>query len=141
MHRLLLAFASAISLLIGVVASPVRADDTETCRKWVGDDALAACTRLISSGTRRGGDLAEAYIWRGIIYIRFKGDWDRAIADFGEAIRLGSKDPGAYAGRAAANLRKGNIDRALPDLTEGLRLDPRAPRRPQRPWLLLQQEG
>ena len=127
MHRLLLAFASAISLLIGVVASPVRADDTETCRKWVGDDALAACTRLISSGTRRGGDLAEAYIWRGIIYIRFKGDWDRAIADFGEAIRLGTKDPGAYAGRAAANLRKGNIDRALPDLTEGLRLDPRHP--------------
>jgi tetratricopeptide (TPR) repeat protein len=127
MHRPLLAFASVISLLIGVIASPAWADDTETCKKWVGDDALAACTRLISSGTLRGGDLAEAYIWRGITYIRFKGDWDRAIADFGEAIRLGTKDPAAYAGRAAAYIRKGDTDRSLPDLNEGLRLDPRHP--------------
>jgi tetratricopeptide (TPR) repeat protein len=80
---------------------------------------------LISS--LRGGDLAQAYVWRGITYARFKGDWDRAIADFSEALRLGSKDPGAHAGRAAANLRKGDIDRALPDLNEGLRLDPRHP--------------
>jgi Tfp pilus assembly protein PilF len=125
MRRLLPGIASVLAVLVALVAAPVRADDSETCRKWVGDDALAACTRLIS--TRRGSELAQAYIWRGITYSRFKGDWDRAIADFDEALRLGSKDPGAYAGRAAANLRKGNIDLALPDLNEGLRLDPRHP--------------
>ena len=96
-------------------------------QKWAGDDALAACSRLISSRTRHGGDLAQAYVWRGITYVRSKSDWDRAIADFGEALRLGSKDPGAYAGRAAAYIRKGDVDRALPDLNEGLRLDPRHP--------------
>jgi tetratricopeptide (TPR) repeat protein len=122
MRRLLPAIASALFVLAGVFAVPARADDVDTCKKWVGDDALAACTRLISS--LRGGDLAQAYVWRGITYIRFKGDWDRAIADFTEAIRLGSKDAGAYAGRAAANIRKGDIDRALPDLNEGLRLNP-----------------
>jgi tetratricopeptide (TPR) repeat protein len=125
MRRLLPAIASALLVLIGVFAAPARADDTETCRKWAGDDALAACSRLIQ--TLRGGDLAQAYVWRGITYTRFKGDWDRAIADFTEALRLGSKDPGAYAGRAAAYIRKGDIDRALPDLNEGLRLDPRHP--------------
>jgi tetratricopeptide (TPR) repeat protein len=125
MRRLLPAIASALVVLIGVFAAPARADDTETCRKWAGDDALAACSRLIE--TRHGGDLAQAYVWRGITYTRFKGDWDRAIADFSEALRLGSKDPGAYAGRAAGYIRKGDVDRALPDLNEGLRLDPRHP--------------
>ncbi len=124
MRRLLPAIASALFVL-GILAVPARADDTETCRKWVGDDALAACTRLIQ--TQRGDDLARAYVWRGITYARFKGDWDRAIADFSEALRLGTKDAGAYAGRAAAYIRKGDIDRALPDLNEGLRLDPKHP--------------
>jgi tetratricopeptide (TPR) repeat protein len=124
MHRLLLAFACALSVLLGVIASPVRADDTETCRR-AAEDALAACTRLISSGTLRDADLAQAYVWLGISDMRYRGDWDRVIADFNEGLRLGSEDPGAYAGRAGAYIRKGDLDRALPDLNEGLRLDPR----------------
>jgi tetratricopeptide (TPR) repeat protein len=127
MHRPLLAFASALIALFGILAAPARADDMETCKKSDGDDALAACTRLISSKTLRGGELAQAYVSRGLIYIRFKADWDRAIADYDEALKLNPKFAGAYAGRAAANLRKGNIDRALPDLNEGLRLDPKSP--------------
>src|SRR5258707_15806192 len=94
MHRLP-GIALALLMLVGAFALPARADDTETCRRWVGDDALAACTRLVQ--TQRGGDVAQAYVWRGITYMRFKGDWDRAIADFNEGLRLGSKDPGAYA--------------------------------------------
>jgi tetratricopeptide (TPR) repeat protein len=127
MHRPLLAFASALIVLFGILAAPARADDMETCKKSDGDDALAACTRLISSKTLRGGELAQAYLSRGLIYIRFRADWDRAIADYDEALKLNPKIAGAYTGRAAANLRKGNIDRALPDLNEGLRLDPKSP--------------
>ena len=69
MHRPLLAFASALIVLFGILAAPARADDTETCKKSDGDDALAACTRLISSKTLRGGELAQAYLSRGLIYI------------------------------------------------------------------------
>jgi tetratricopeptide (TPR) repeat protein len=127
MHRPLLAFASALIAFVGLPVAPVSADDTATCKTWVGDDAIAACTRLISSNTLRGRDLAQAYVWRGANYIRFKGDLDRAIADYDETLRLDPKSVGAYAGRAAVNLRKGNIDRALPDLNEGLRLDPNHP--------------
>jgi tetratricopeptide (TPR) repeat protein len=125
MRRLLPGVASALGVFIALVAVPARADDSETCKKLAGDDALAACTRLISS--LRGAELAQAYVSRGVGYLRFKGDYDRGIADFTEALRLGSKDPGAYAGRAAANLRKGNIDLALPDLNEGVRLNPNHP--------------
>jgi hypothetical protein len=75
MHRLLLALASALYVLVGILAAPVRADDMATCRRWADDETIAACSRLIASGTQRGGDLAQAYLWRGITYIRFKGDW------------------------------------------------------------------
>ncbi len=127
MHRLLPAFAAALIALIGTAAAPARADDVETCKRWIGDDSIAACTRVITSNTLRGRDLAQIYVSRAATYIRFKGDWDRAIADYDEALRLDPKIAGAYAGRAAAYIRKGNIDRAWSDLTEGLRLDPRHP--------------
>ena len=127
MHRSRLAFASALFAFFSVLIPPASADDMATCKTSAGDDAIAACTRLISSKKLGGGVLAQAYVWRGVNYIRFKGEWDRAIADYNEALRLDPKTVGAYAGRAAANLRKGNIDRALPDLNEGLRLDPKSP--------------
>jgi tetratricopeptide (TPR) repeat protein len=114
-----------LSAFFGVTSA--RSDDTATCKTWTGEEALAACTRMITSNTLRGGDLAQVYLWRGITHARNTGDWDRAIADFNEAIRLGSRDAGAYAGRAAAYIRKGEIDRALPDLNQGLALDPKQP--------------
>jgi tetratricopeptide (TPR) repeat protein len=107
--------------------TPARSDDAATCRTWTGQEALAACTRMIASNSLRGDDLAQAYLWRGITHSRNTGDWDRAIADFSEAIRLGTKDAGAYAGRAGAYIRKGEIDRALTDLNQALALDPKHP--------------
>ncbi len=119
--------ASFLAFLLSAIAgvTPARSDDAATCRTWTGQEALAACTRMITSDTLRGADLAQAYLWRGITHARNSGDWDRAIADFSEAINLGSRDAGAYAGRAAAYIRKGEIDRALPDLNQGLILDPK----------------
>ena len=96
--------------------TPARSDDAATCRTWIGQEALAACTRMIASNTLHGPDLAQAHVWRGITRGRNTNDWDAAIADYNEAIKLGSKDAGAYAGRAAMNIRKGDVDRALPDL-------------------------
>jgi Tfp pilus assembly protein PilF len=116
-----------LTVLLAAIAglTPARADDAATCRTWTGQEALAACTRMITSNTLRGADLAQAYLWRGITRGRNTDDWDAAIADFNEAIRLGSKDAGAYAGRAAMNIRKGEIDRALPDLNQALAIDPK----------------
>src|SRR5262249_26315514 len=63
-----------------------------------------------------------------------KGDFDRAIADYDEAIRL---DPGsgltqlssqyslAYANRASAWLAKGDFAHAVADYGEALRLEPK----------------
>jgi hypothetical protein len=60
MHRTLLALTSTLLFLLGILASSVRADDMQTCRRWADDETIAACSRLIASGTQRGGDLAQA---------------------------------------------------------------------------------
>ena len=65
----------------------------------------------------------EAYANRGIVWARRK-EYDKAIADLNEAIRLDPDDVRPYADRGAAWGSKGQLDKALADLTEAIRLDP-----------------
>ena len=53
-----------------------------------------------------------------------KGDLDKAIADFTEAIRLDPKYAQAYYNRGYAYW-KGDFDKAIADFTEAIRLDPK----------------
>ena len=52
------------------------------------------------------------------------GDYDRAIADYNEAIRLDPKSAIAFSDRGVAYMRKGDLDRAFADYNEALRLNP-----------------
>src|SRR5262249_38602588 len=53
-------------------------------------------------------------------------DYDRAVADYSEAIRLKS-DPDTFYNRAIAYQKKGDLDRAIADYDEAIRLDPKNP--------------
>ena len=55
-----------------------------------------------------------------------KHEYDKAIADFSEAIRLDPKSATAYDRRAGAYEAKGNYDQAIADFTEAIRFDPRS---------------
>src|ERR1700722_4722633 len=88
------------------------------------DQQIEGCTRAIRSGQFRGKDLAWAYTNRGSVY-DYKKDFDRAIADLTEAIRLDPDAVVAYQDRAASYRNKGQYDRALDDLNHALRLDPK----------------
>jgi tetratricopeptide (TPR) repeat protein len=78
-----------------------------------------------------GVALAVAYNHRGWVYnIRglaydSKGEHDRAIADYDEAIRLDPKNAKAYYNRGASYYDRGELDRALTDYGEATRLDPK----------------
>jgi lipoprotein NlpI len=54
-----------------------------------------------------------------------KGDHERAIADFNEAIRLRPEYASAYNNRGNAWGNKGNYDRAIADYSEAIRVSPK----------------
>ena len=64
-----------------------------------------------------------AYSGRGSAYVG-KGDYDKAIADYTEAMRLDPKLADAYCGRGGAYV-KGDCDKAIADYSEAIRLNPR----------------
>ena len=66
---------------------------------------------------------AAAYNSRGIAYYN-KGDNDRAIADYNEALRLDPNYAAAYLGRGNAYYLKGDYARARADWEKALQLDP-----------------
>src|SRR6478609_5042777 len=103
------------------VAGPAAADDALRCSSETGDAAVAACTRAINSNAGRP---STNYNNRGFVYWR-KGDTDRAIADYTEAIRLDPKFAVAYANRGLAHSDKGDTRRAIADYNEAIRLDPK----------------
>jgi len=66
-----------------------------------------------------------AFVNRGAAYNE-RGDNDRAIADYNEAIRLDPKRAKAFIGRGSAYSDKGDNDRAIADYSEAIRLDPKS---------------
>ena len=118
-----LSLLAGVVMLSGIFAAPAVADDLTTCKNASGDEVIAACTRAMSSGKVRGIDLAIAHNNRGLA-IELKGDHDRAIADFTEAIRLNPRNSITFSNRATAWYRKGDHDRAIADFDEAIRIKP-----------------
>jgi lipoprotein NlpI len=65
-----------------------------------------------------------AYNNRGNVWLD-KKEYDKAIADYGEAVRLDPKDAAAYNNRGSARRAKSEYDNAIADYGEAIRLDPR----------------
>ena len=121
---MLVPITAVLALAGSVLVSPAIADDT--CQRASGDEAIAACTRIIQNHETSTKYRAAAYYNRGVLY-RDKGDHDRAIADYNEAIRLDPKFPQAYSNRGVAYHAKGDHDRSIADYNEAIRLDPEYP--------------
>jgi len=66
---------------------------------------------------------ANAHVYRGIGYAGL-GEYDRAIADYNEAIRLEPDAPLYLVARGLAYYGKGDYDWAIADYSQALRLDP-----------------
>ena len=54
-----------------------------------------------------------------------KGEYDKAIADYDEALKLDPKNALAYDSRGVAWYRKGEYDKAIADYGEAIKLDPK----------------
>jgi tetratricopeptide (TPR) repeat protein len=87
------------------------------------DDQIAACTAVIRSGIPNDKELAALFNYRGVAY-KAKGDLDRAIADYTEAIRRDPNYAAAYNSRGIAYKAKGDVDKAIADYDQAIRLNP-----------------
>jgi tetratricopeptide (TPR) repeat protein len=117
MYRLFFSIIVALSAF-GMTAT-LAADDTSTCAKLSGDDAIAACSRLIKINPKH----IQAYFNRGRTYI-YKGDNDAAIADLDVVARFAPNNASVYYNRSLAYYNKGDYDRSIADDDQALRLDP-----------------
>ena len=85
------------------------------------DGLLAIMQKKIPDGFMKID--AEAYYKRGVAYYG-KKDYDKAISEFTEVIRLKPNYAEAYYYRGYAYAHNGNYDRAISDLNEAIRLNP-----------------
>lgn len=87
------------------------------------DERIAACTSEIDGGKLRGEALALRYFRRATLR-REKGEDERAIGDFGQAIAAKPGYAEAYNDRGISWQRGGDAQRAMADFDEAIRLDP-----------------
>jgi tetratricopeptide (TPR) repeat protein len=87
------------------------------------DSTIEACTALLQSAKLNSADRADAFVSRGDTYAA-KGQYDRAIQDYDEAIRLVPDDAAAFDNRGIAYRAKGDDDRAFEDFDQALQLKP-----------------
>jgi tetratricopeptide (TPR) repeat protein len=86
--------------------------------------AVEACSRSIASAYTNDENLAKLYEWRA--HAREKlGEFDGAVADYNEAIRIVPNDINAYGNRAWIFLARGEYQKVIANWTEVIRIDPK----------------
>src|SRR5215469_2846878 len=120
MYRGILCAAPLAFIAAALTLAGCDVDDSYACRNSSGDDAIAACSRVIA----RNPIDAVAYNNRGFSYAQQKGDYDRAIADYDQAIKLDPNFAHAYNNRGSAYADKGDHDRAIADYDQAIKFDP-----------------
>jgi lipoprotein NlpI len=87
------------------------------------DTALALCNRALQSGDLSNQQFVNTLNYRGGVYVG-KGDYDKAVEDYDQAIRLKPDDASTYNNRGIAYSHKGEYDRAIQDFDQAIRLKP-----------------
>jgi tetratricopeptide (TPR) repeat protein len=85
--------------------------------------AIRYCTQAIESRQLSGKHLAFAFYTRGNAYNEQR-EFDRAIEDYNEAIRLNPRHANGFSNRGVAFTQKGEYDRAIESFNDAIRLDP-----------------
>ncbi|MDR3464315.1 MAG: tetratricopeptide repeat protein [Xanthobacteraceae bacterium] len=112
----------------GVTAEALTQQDIDRCvnKGWAfsPDQAASGCTVAIKSGKWSGQDLAWAYRDRGLAYSHAH-DFDRAIADLEQSIKLDPKPAIAHLSLGNAYAAKRDFARAIASLDRAIEIDPK----------------
>jgi len=86
------------------------------------DDEIALWSEVVAMNIS-AVQAAPAVMNRGTAYSA-KGDLDRALQDYNQAIEMNPENAGAYVNRALALARKGELDCAMNDYAKAITLNP-----------------
>lgn len=119
--RVMTICAAVAGLLPQAVSAAPSEADRDSCFDDSGDVAIAACTRAINSRRYKGEALARLYGARAFEY-KVKRDFDRALADYNEAIRIFPNVVESLDARGSILAEQGNYRAAINDYTAALKL-------------------
>ena len=115
-------FVAATLLGLGSPAWAASQRDYDDCNQSNDQDRrIAGCARIIGDRKEPPGNRAIACSNRGVAWYA-KKNFDRAIADFSEAIQLDPNFINAYINRSLAFQQKQDYARAISDVTRAMQL-------------------
>ena len=124
MSRGSMLLASVLSVaVLAALCGPANADDRETCKTASGDPAITACSRAIASKKYKGNILSILYTNRGAEF-GAKGELDRAMKDYDQAIKLDAKNALAFNNRGMTKLTQGDKEGGEADIAKAKQLQP-----------------
>jgi tetratricopeptide (TPR) repeat protein len=114
--------ALGLSLLSAGPALAASQQDWDGCQSKDPAVAVPACSAIIPDETETPQSRADAYAYRAGAYLQ-QGNLDRAIGDYGEALKLTPRNIVAYVSRALVEFKKGDKDKAILDYGIANKLD------------------
>ncbi|MEZ5972148.1 MAG: tetratricopeptide repeat protein [Hyphomonadaceae bacterium] len=136
MKRILLGGLAVIGLLLA--AAPALADvqwqvfelRRQQCfnsmNNFTPEQSIRGCSDLITMRSITGDGRAQAYKLRGDRYRELR-DWEHALADYNQVIRMRGDHPGAYYRRSEVYLAQGEFDLAMADADRVINIVPDTP--------------
>ncbi len=110
-------------LLVALAAGWARAEVATECLSEDWERRIAGCTAIIESPSATATERSEAYAMRALA-LSLKGQYESAIHDYDDAIRLLPNFAVALNNRAWAYFKWGRPQRGLSDVEKSLLLNP-----------------
>lgn len=127
-YALVFAIIAVTALIFG--RSPSSFAQTQQPSDWCSgkdnatpDVQISRCTALIKTGKYTGKQLADFFFTRGVAHAK-KGDQDRAMSDYNEAIRITPNFPNALINVGLIYCRKGDDDFSVQSIKRAIELTP-----------------
>ncbi len=118
-----------------VVAMSINMVGAQMSKEWsqcsggegpIADVIISGCSAVIQAGQGSPKQLATAFNNRGVVY-KFKGEYDRAMEDYNQAILLNPSFANAYSNRGVIYRIRGDYERAIKDYDQAIGLDNNIP--------------
>lgn len=126
---------TAATILATVAVTCNTALVAQTSKEWsqcsggegpIADVIVSGCSAVIQAGQDNPRRLATAFNNRGVAH-KFKGEYDRALEDYEQAILLNPSFANAYNNRGVIYRLKDEYDRAIRDYDQAIWLDRNVP--------------